>query len=168
MRKFAVAVIGAGRSARIMDVENAKTLGMLLARRGWVVMSGGRNAGVMQAANAGAKQVEGSCTVGILPGANARACPDVDVVVQTEMHNARNNILVLSSDAVVACGDGGAGTVSEIALALKADKPVILLGTTVETLQFFRKLAGDRVLTADSPEQTVTMLRKIKKNTRLI
>ena len=42
------------------------------------------------------------------------------------MGSARNCINVLSSQVVVAC-PGGMGTLSEIALALKYSKPVILL-----------------------------------------
>jgi uncharacterized protein (TIGR00725 family) len=104
----------------------ARELGALVAERGWIVLTGGRPAGVMAAACAGAKQVRNSLTLGILPGADG-AGSDVDIAVFTAMGDARNAINVLSSDVVVACGVEGAGTSSEVSLALKAVKPVILL-----------------------------------------
>jgi hypothetical protein len=84
----------------------ARELGRLLAERGWIVLTGGRPAGVMAAASAGAKEVPGSLTLGILPGASG-AGPDVDVAVFTGMGDARNAINVLTSDVIVACGIEG-------------------------------------------------------------
>ena len=52
--------------------------------------------------------------------------PDVDIPILTGMGSARNNINVLSSDVVIACA-GGPGTISEVALALKAGRPVVAL-----------------------------------------
>jgi len=50
------------------------------------------------------------------------------VPIVTGMDQARNVILVRSSDAVIAVG-GRYGTLSEIALALKLGRPVVGLGT---------------------------------------
>jgi uncharacterized protein (TIGR00725 family) len=61
----------------------------------------------------------------------------VDIPILTGLGQARNVINVLSSRVVIACGLG-AGTLSEIALALKLGRPVVLMGvssTLVETLQ---------------------------------
>ena len=44
------------------------------------------------------------------------------------MRDARNSILVRTADAVIAIG-GSWGTLSEIALASKVGRPIILLGT---------------------------------------
>src|SRR5262245_26442491 len=123
-----VGVMGAGEDATAQDLGNAYRLGRLLAEAGWTILSGGRDAGVMREVNRGAKSVPGSLTVGVLPGASSPVAADVDVAIITEMHNARNNINVLSSRVVIACGNGGPGTASEVALALKAGRPVILLG----------------------------------------
>ena len=71
MRRFTVGVMGAGENAAASDLQNAFRLGELIAWEGWVVLSGGRRAGVMQEVNRGAKQVAGSLTVGILPTAQA-------------------------------------------------------------------------------------------------
>ncbi len=153
-----VGVMGAGEGAAAEDVARAERLGELLAKGGWVVLTGGRDAGVMAAASRGAKKVNGSLTVGILPGDSGGVSPDVDLAVFTGMGYARNAVNVLTSDVVVACGAGGSGTASEVALAIKSGKPVILLAPSPEAEAFFRTLKGD-ILVARSPEETVDLIR---------
>jgi len=75
----------------------------------------------MEAVSKGAKEMGGT-TVGILPD-RGKGNPYLDVAVRTGMGYGRNVILVESADAVVAIG-GGYGTLSEIAIALKAGKNV--------------------------------------------
>lgn len=163
---FIVGVIGAGR-ASALDEDNARQLGELIAREGWVVLSGGRNAGVMAAVNEGAKRVAGSLTIGILPtsgGAEGSVSADVDIAIFTGMGNARNNINVLSSHVVVACGVSGPGTVSEIALALKAPTPrhVILLTDETAAIAFFKKLGGALVSVAATPVEAIEIIRTLR------
>jgi len=82
----------------------------------------------MEAACRGAK-AEGGTTLGILPGSDRSAAnPYVDVAVPTGLGEARNALLVRAADSLIAVA-GGYGTLSEIALALRAGKPVIGLGT---------------------------------------
>lgn len=109
------------------EVErDAFRLGELIAERGWVLLNGGRNTGVMADSAAGAHSKNG-LVIGILPGTDQRGMsPDVDIPILTGMGSARNNINVLSSDVMIACA-GGAGTISEVALALKAGRPVVAL-----------------------------------------
>ena len=105
----------------------AEEVGRLLARRGAVVVCGGLG-GVMEAACRGASR-EGGTTVGVLPGLDRGAAnPFVSVAVATGLGEARNALVVRAADALIAVG-GAYGTLSEIALALKAGKPVIGLGT---------------------------------------
>jgi uncharacterized protein (TIGR00725 family) len=102
-------------------------VGRELGGRGAVLVCGGLG-GVMEAACRGAKEAGGT-TVGILPGMDrAAANPYVDVAVPTGLGEARNALVVRAADALVAVG-GGYGTLSEIALALKAGKRVVGLGT---------------------------------------
>ncbi len=162
MRRFIVGVMGSGDGSNQEAFSLAHTLGRLIAEEGWVVLSGGRDVGVMKAVNEGAKQVAGSLTVGILPTAGSRASPHVDVVIVTDMHNARNNINVLSSDIVVACGRGGTGTTSEIALALKAGKAVILLGADPDACSFFQKLGKDQIYIAKSPPEAIEIIKRLR------
>lgn len=132
-----------------------------MAKHGWIVLTGGRGEGVMGAASAGAKEVPGSLTLGILPGISSGVGPDVDVAVFTGMGEARNAINVLSSDVIVACGAEGPGTVSEIALALRADKPVILLGVSAAAREFFGHIQrGSVLLEAAAPEQAIRLVEE--------
>src|SRR3954469_8664745 len=130
----------------------ALQLGRLIAERGWIVLTGGRPAGIMAAAAAGAKQIPGSLTLGILPTAAGGEGPDIDVAVFTGMGEARNVINVLTSDVVVACGVEGPGTASEVALALRSGKPVILLAASESARCLFESVSsGGCLLTADFP-----------------
>jgi len=96
----------------------AHDLGRALVDAGYRIVTGGLG-GVMEAACLGARQAgayrEGD-TVALLPGHLAdSANAYVDIVIPTGLDHARN-ALISQADAVVAVG-GGAGTLSEIALA---------------------------------------------------
>jgi uncharacterized protein (TIGR00725 family) len=120
-----VAVVGAGGDIAADVLADAEAVGAELARRGAVVVCGGLD-GVMAAACRGAR-AEGGVTLGILPGADrAAANPWVSVAVATGLGELRNGLVVRSADAVVAI-DGEYGTLSEIALALKAGMRVVTL-----------------------------------------
>ncbi|BFM39024.1 TIGR00725 family protein [Synechocystis sp. LKSZ1] len=162
MVRFVVGVMGAGEQATPHNLALAEELGRLLALEGWVVLSGGRDCGVMRAVNKGAKQIPNSLTIGILPTVQSSPSPDLDIAVITDLHSARNNINVLSSHVVVACGVGGAGTVSEIALALKAGKPVILLDTGAEWNYFFQALDPEQVQIATEPKEVIQQIRQLQ------
>jgi uncharacterized protein (TIGR00725 family) len=160
-RPAVIGVMGAGEGARPQDIETAFELGRCVARQGWVLLSGGRNAGVMDAVSKGAK-AEGGLTIGIVPEANKKTLSDaVDVGIVTGMGSARNNINVLSSDVIVACGFGGSGTTSEIALALKSGRSVILLNDRAESRAFFKTLGGSLIHTADSVDEAVATIRTL-------
>ncbi|HEX2450230.1 MAG TPA: hypothetical protein VHJ69_03780 [Gemmatimonadales bacterium] len=158
MRRRVVGIIGAGNASQQCLVD-ARALGAFVAQRGWIVLTGGRPAGVMAAACAGAKDVPGSVTLGILPSAAGGVGPHVDIAVFTGMGDARNVINVLTSDVVVACGVEGAGTASEVALAIKAGTPVVLLGGSASARDFFRGLqGGESVLEAATVEEAVRLI----------
>jgi uncharacterized protein (TIGR00725 family) len=142
-------------------MSSARELGRLLAQSGWIVLTGGRPEGVMDAASAGAKEIPGSLTLGILPGSKGGAGAHVDIAIFTGMGEARNAVNVLTSDVVVACGIEGPGTVSEIGLALKAEKPVILLGAAPAAKELFRGIrGGGLLLEAATPADVVALIRK--------
>jgi uncharacterized protein (TIGR00725 family) len=102
-------------------------VGRLLAGRDVLVVTGGLG-GVMEAASRGAREAGGE-TLGILPGLDRDAANEyVDVAVPTGLGEARNALVVRAADVLIAVG-GGYGTLSEIALALKAGKPVVGLGS---------------------------------------
>ncbi len=163
MRKIVIGVMGPGAGASDADQKNAHALGKLIAQEGWVLLTGGRNVGVMDAASRGAKAANG-LTVGILPSDDDRGiCEAVDIAIITGMGSARNNINVLSSDVVIACGMG-AGTASEVALALKANKPVVLLTDHQESQRFFQDLSTDNIFLATNPEMAIHFVKEALTN----
>jgi uncharacterized protein (TIGR00725 family) len=149
MRAY-VAVVGAG-SASAEEAAAAETVGRGLAEGGAIVVCGGLG-GVMEAACRGARSAGGT-TVGILPGMRREdANPYVDIAIATGLGELRNGLVVRAADVLVAIG-GEFGTLSEIALALKARKPVFALGG------WELALAGetvDAIVPAASPEEAVT------------
>jgi uncharacterized protein (TIGR00725 family) len=162
MSRILVGVMGPG-AATDADVSAAFELGQLIAQAGWVLISGGRNAGVMDAVNKGAKAA-GGLTVGILPAQDTTGMSAaVDIPIVTGMGQARNNVNVLSSAVVFACGIAP-GTVSEIALALKAKRHVIMLGGRQEGQTFFKSLDPDFVHLVDSPRAAVALAKEIIAN----
>ena len=119
-----IAVIGSG-DASPAACELAFFAGREIALRGAVLLCGGRR-GVMEAAARGA-QSAGGITIGILPGYDrADANQHIEFVIATGMGQARNAIIVASSDAIIAL-EGEGGTLSEIGLALKLERPVVAL-----------------------------------------
>ena len=122
-----VAVVGAGGAVEPQSLAAAEAVGEGLARAGAVIVTGGLG-GVMEAACRGARRAGGT-TLGILPGHDRGAAnPYVDVAVATGLGELRDGLVVRSADALVAIA-GGYGTLSEIALALKAGKRVVGVGT---------------------------------------
>ena len=153
-----IGVVGssAGEDAAL---DAAERVGAELAGRGAWLVCGGLG-GVMEAACRGARAAGGT-TVGILPGNDRSAAnPFVDVALATGLGEARNALVVRAADALVAVG-GGYGTLSEIALALRLDVPVIGIGTW--------ELSGgggtvDAIIRTDDPddaaERAVTLALK--------
>ncbi|MDJ0845966.1 TIGR00725 family protein [Crocosphaera sp.] len=163
MRKTIIGVMGPGDLATETNIKNAYNLGKLIAQEGYILLTGGRNVGVMDAANKGAKEA-GGLTIGILPSNNTKNASDaVDIAILTDIGNARNNINVLSSEVIVACGIG-LGTISEIALALKNGKPVILLSEHQESQQLFYNLSPNLTFIAIDTEQTIKLIKEIINN----
>ncbi|HMF58281.1 MAG TPA: hypothetical protein VK619_18200 [Pyrinomonadaceae bacterium] len=159
MSRILIGVMGPGRGATQDEMNAAFELGALIAREGWVLVTGGRSAGVMDAASRGAKSA-GGLTVGILPTKDSKGISEsVDIPIITGMGQARNNINVLSSRVVVACGMG-AGTAAEVALALKAGKRAVLLHVNQESEAFFKSLGGDAIVIAGSPLEALDAVKK--------
>ena len=152
--------MGPGESATSQNVKDAYELGCLIAEAGWVTLSGGRNSGVMDAVSHGAKEL-GGLVIGILPTRDRKTYSEaIDIAIVTDMGSARNNINVLSSSVVVACGMG-CGTASEIALALKSNVSVVLLNAGESANKFFAELSPDKVFIANSPTQAIELVQKI-------
>jgi uncharacterized protein (TIGR00725 family) len=124
--KTIIGVMGGGTVSE-ETLKMAVEVGERIAARGWILLNGGRDAGVMAASAQGAAQ-GGGLTIGILPDTDAsKAAAHIQIAIPTGMGGARNLINVLAANVVIAC-PGGPGTISEVALALKYGKPVICLG----------------------------------------
>lgn len=121
-----IAVIGSSRCTS-EDEGKAEVVGREIANQGAILVCGGLG-GIMEAACKGASLAKG-ITLGILPGDDTKmANPYVQIPIATGLGEARNSIIIKTADAVIAIA-GEFGTLSEIAFALKADKPVIGLDT---------------------------------------
>ena len=109
------------------EYKFAYILGAELAKRGFVIISGGRT-GVMEAVSKGAKSA-GGLTLAILPSADkSEANPYIYIKLSTGIGFARNYVIVNSSDLLIAIGYGY-GTLSEIAFALNEGKRVYGIDT---------------------------------------
>lgn len=120
-----VGVVGPATGATRADLSNAREVGRLLASAGVATVCGG-GPGVMEAACRGAQEA-GGLTIGLLPGLDrTEGNPYLSVSIPTGLGELRNGLIVRSSQALIAVG-GGWGTLSEIALAMKARVPVVAI-----------------------------------------
>lgn len=121
-RKPVIAVIGAGKcSKKLRDM--ASEAGKYIAENGGVLVCGGLS-GIMEGAARGAKEADG-LTIGILPTDQKEDANEfIDIVIPTGFGEARNIMVVRAADAVIAF-PGKFGTLTEMAFALQAKKPVI-------------------------------------------
>jgi len=161
MRETIIGVMGPGSGASKEVTALAEEVGELIAKKGWTLLTGGRSVGVMEAASRGAKS-SGGRTIGVLPFKDfesGKISSSVDVVILTGIGEARNVINVLTSQVVIACGMGS-GTASEVALALKAKRPVVLLTRDKSTVDFFCSLGGT-VQIAQSPHEAIEMAAQL-------
>ncbi len=154
-----IGIMGPGAGATPQQEGLAYALGFAIGAAGWVLLTGGRNAGVMAAACRGA-QSAGGLTVGILPSADGADMSEaVDIAILTGLGNARNVVNVLSSRVVVACGLGP-GTAAEIALALKVQRPVILMAMDAEAQAFWQRLATGPLAIATTVEAAIDRIQQ--------
>jgi len=110
-----VSVIG-GPTVTDSEYRQARRVGKRLGEAGHTVVCGGASEA-------------GGDAIGILPNENRRAANEyVQTVIATGMGNARNVLVVLNGDAVIAI-DGSTGTLSELGHALDMGRPIAGLGT---------------------------------------
>jgi uncharacterized protein (TIGR00725 family) len=147
-RRPIIAVVGAADCDAAV-AQAAFEVGRLLARAGCIVLTGGRT-GVMEAASAGATS-EGGTVIGILPGESAdQANRFVEIPIVTGLGEARNVIIARTADGLIAL-TGEYGTLSEIAFALKFNKPVVSLHSWD---------IDARIRQAHTPQEAVALILK--------
>lgn len=138
-----ISVIGGNQASSAEDAFAAE-LGSLLAEKGYTVVCGG-GSGVMEAVSRGCSE-SGGIVVGILPGEDVSGGNSfLSMAVPTGMGVSRNRIIVLAGEVVCAVG-GSSGTLSEIAFALQAGKPVCCFGN-------WKEIPG--VIPVETPEEAL-------------
>lgn len=164
--KAVVSVIG-GYDSEKSTLDQAEEIGRLLARNNFAVSCGGLS-GVMEAVCKGAKE-ENGLTIGIIPyKEKSPANPYVDIVIPVPFSQARNIVVVLSGDIVLAIG-GKAGTLSELCFSWIYGKPIIALSTVDG---WSSKLAGekiddrrtDMIYPANSPQEVIDKINELLKD----
>jgi uncharacterized protein (TIGR00725 family) len=161
-RPVYVAVVG-GYQADPAVTEMAEEVGALLAARGAIVVTGGRE-GVAAAASKGAAEA-GGVTVGLLPGRDrSEANPWVTVVVVTGLGETRNALVAMNGDVVIAF-DGAFGTLSEIAHARNNGTAVVAVGEWM--VSPLGAGASDVVLRAATPAEAVEIALRAASTTDL-
>lgn len=136
-----VAVIG-GSTIDERTEETARRLGRLLGERDHTVVCGGLG-GVMAAVCEGATRA-GAETIGVLPGEDPAAANEwVSTPIATGLGNARNALVALNGEGVVAV-DGATGTLSEIGHALDFGRPVAGLAAHDPGLEGFEAVETPR------------------------
>jgi len=145
MLMLQIAVIGAGQCSESVALT-AEEVGREIARNRALLICGGLG-GVMAAAARGASEAGGT-TVGIIPGMLMEDTnPHITIPIVTGMSHARNVVVVRSAHALIAV-EGGYGTLSEIAIALKLGKPVIGLHTWN---------VSSKIIEASTPQEAVRL-----------
>ena len=157
--KIIIGVLGPGENATPDENIMAFDLGKAIAKQGWITLTGGRSFGIMDAALKGATE-GGGLTIGILPGENEKGSSDhAQIKIITSMGSGRNYISVLSCHVMVVLGMA-AGTASEVALALKSKKKVILLNQDEITIRFFKNIGSYNVLVSKDVPETIQHIKE--------
>ncbi|MDD5050488.1 MAG: TIGR00725 family protein [Candidatus Pacebacteria bacterium] len=110
--------------------KKAEKVGFLLAKRNAVVVTGGKS-GIMESGARGAKKA-GGVTLGVIKGKKrftSNDFTDVEVLSGMEADGFDEVLLVNMCDGFICIG-GGAGTLEEITLAYRNNKPVVVLKGT--------------------------------------
>jgi uncharacterized protein (TIGR00725 family) len=155
-----IGVIGPGEMATSQSMTTAYALGQAIAQQGWTLITGGRAAGVMEAASQGAQSAQG-LVVGILPDENrSQMSSAVDIPIVTGMGHGRNVINILSSQIVIACGLGP-GTLSEIAFAIKLQRPLLLMHIEPTTVELLTALAPSSLQRVESVEDAIASIHQL-------
>lgn len=146
-----IAVVGPANCTD-SQADLAERVGTMIAERGAILVCGGRG-GVMEAACKGAAAAGGT-TVGILPGDDvSEGNPYLTIALPTNLGEARNALVASAGRAMIAIG-GSYGTLSEIAMAIKAGRRVIGLETWTASDHAAQEL---KILHAKDPTEAVTL-----------
>jgi len=119
-----------GGSALDAVLNDAREIGRLLAEENCIVVTGGKG-GIMEAVSQGANEKKGKI-VGVIKGTKrftSNPYVNWEVLTGMEADGFDEFILVMMCDAFIVLG-GGAGTLQEITIAYRNNKPIIILDKT--------------------------------------
>lgn len=168
-RKIQIGIIGSagpeeypGKKPSNKIYEITEVVGKMVAEKNAIIICGGKG-GIMESACKGAKSV-GGITVGVVSG-NKRGTSNqyVDVEVVSGTINCGEEALIISmSDALIILG-GGAGTLQEITLAYRNNKPMVAL---VGLEGWGKKLANTylddrkkvKIISAKTPKEAIDIV----------
>ena len=158
-RKPIIGVMGPGNPGDKSVLHQAEKIGRQVALRNWILLTGGRKAGVMDAASKGASKTGGE-VIGVLPNDSQYGMSDyVSIPVVTGIGSARNLINILTADVVIVCGMG-LGTASEAALAIKHQKPTIFTKVEKSHLAFFQSFTDKKLSFFDEADALFGFIEK--------
>lgn len=158
-RKPILGIMGPGNTRDLSILTHAEELGRRIAGNNWILLTGGRKAGVMHAASKGAAKSGGE-VIGILPGDSHPGMSEyVSIPILTGIGSARNFINILTADIVIICGMG-LGTASEAALAIKHRKPILFTKVTKTHLDFFQSLSEKKLYCFDEADALFGFIEK--------
>lgn len=158
-RKPIIGVMGPGNPNDSTILKHAEELGRQIAKRDWILLTGGRKSGVMDAASKGASEAGGE-VIGVLPGDSHFGMSEyVSIPIVTGTGSARNVINILTADVVIVCGMG-LGTSSEAALAIKHGKPTLFTKVEKIHLDFFESISDKKILFFDEADELFGFIEK--------
>jgi uncharacterized protein (TIGR00725 family) len=158
-QRLLIAVLGDGLESAC-SCRDAWLAGAALAASGANLMTGGMG-GVMQAAARGFRESGGEgLVVGLLPGGERHAAnPWIDLPLPTGVDQAQCALVAEAADGAIAIGGGG-GTLAEIALLLRHDKPVAALADSggAASSAVGMRFGATPVIEAPDPRQAVLLV----------
>ena len=167
-----VAVIGSGEEISDDLAADIEAFGKFCAENDYIVVCGGKG-GVMKAISKGVSE-NGGTVVCILPEDNTNCANEYcSIIIPTGMGLARNVLIVNAADIIVAFA-GAFGTLSEIAIAIQKQKPIIFakwtggfsqdFGETVNKIGI-NDIEGGKVnlISVDNIEQLREVVKKFER-----
>ncbi|MFM2331075.1 MAG: hypothetical protein RLZZ26_582 [Candidatus Parcubacteria bacterium] len=175
-KKLQIGVIGyagveeypKGKTPKTEIYKAAEQVGFLLARKGAIVVTGGKG-GVMESAAKGAKKARGT-TVGVIKGNKrfrSNSFTDVEILTGMVADGFDEFMLVTMCDVLITIG-GGAGTLEEITIAYRNKKPIIALEKTggwadKSIGEYLDERGTVKVFAAKTPEEAVNKAIELAK-----
>ena len=164
-----VGIIGSSDSIATDDqLKVALALGKELIDHDHIIYNGGMG-GIMQASAKGARQssnYKDNSVIAILRVSDASLGNNYSSVkIATDMGTARNRLIIINSDAIIALG-GGAGTLNEITLAWEFGKPIAAFknyggwaAQVAETV--IDKRRNDQIIALNSVDDAISWLNSL-------